>query len=58
MEIKEAEKKAIPGEINAVAKELGYLVTDENGKMIACNTEHEAISLSYLIKIWMKHKNL
>jgi len=60
MEIKEkeAEKKPVPGEINVVAKELGYLVTNEDGKMIACDTEQNAIELSYLIKLWMKHKNL
>jgi len=58
METKEIEKKPIPGEIIAVASELKFVVTDENGKQIVCETEWQAIMLGYQIKLWMKHKNM
>ena len=54
----EIEKKPVPGEITAVASELKFVVMDENGKQIVCETELQAVMLGYQIKIWMKHKNL
>jgi len=53
-EIKKPEdkKELKPGDIEYVVTSVKAFVIDENSQKVECNTVQEALTLSYLIKIW------